>query len=97
MAASAATTGELRMTADETLTWYSAQPGVEYGFCNRCGSSLFWRADDKPDSVSICAGTLDSTVGLTTAGVLFDAEIADYILERPDVETHALDRSPSSP
>jgi len=93
MAATAANADELRFTHDETLTWYSAQPGVHYGFCNRCGSTLFWKADDKPAAVSICAGTVDQPTGLTTAGVLFDDEVADYILERPDVETHRLDRA----
>lgn len=92
MAATAADVDDLSYTADETLTWYSAQPGVHYGFCNRCGSTLFWKADDKSATVSICAGTLDDTSGLTTAGVLFDDEVAGYILERPAVETHPLDR-----
>lgn len=93
MAATSAKPADLTFTSDETLTWYSAQPGVHYGFCNRCGATLFWKADDKADSISICAGTVDMPTGLTTTGVLFDDEIADYILERPPVATHPGDRN----
>lgn len=92
MAASAAASADVVFSADETLTWYSAQPLVHYGFCNRCGSTLFWKAEDKPGSLSICAGTLDQPTGLTTSLVLFGDDIADYILERPPVETFGGDR-----
>src|SRR4051812_42815359 len=50
-------------TAD-TLRWYRAD-GRERGFCDRCGASLFWRADGSP-AVSVAAGTLDPPTGLTT-------------------------------
>lgn len=92
MAASAAAADDLVFAESETLCWYSAQPLVHYGFCNRCGSTLFWKADDKPETVSICAGTLDQPTGLTTTLVLFGDEVADYIVERPAVETFGRDR-----
>lgn len=92
MAATSAAADDVRFESEETLTWYSAQPLVSYGFCGRCGSTLFWKSDDKPGRLSICAGTLDQPTGLTTEGVLFGDEVADYIAERPDVETFAGDR-----
>lgn len=92
MAATSANAADVAFESDGTLTWYSAQPGVEYGFCSTCGSTLFWRSADKGDRLSISAGTLDHPTGLTTGGVLFGAEIGDYIIERPAVPTFPGDR-----
>ncbi|MCP4222611.1 MAG: GFA family protein [Actinomycetia bacterium] len=92
MAASAAPSDQFAFEADSSLTWYSHQPDVEYGFCRQCGSSLFWRSEGRPQEISICAGTLDDTAGLTTAGVLFKAEAAGYITVHPDVPTEEFDR-----
>lgn len=92
MAATSAARDSVVFDADSTLAWYSAQPLVHYGFCGRCGSTLFWRAEDKSDNLSICAGTLDQPTGLTTTGVLFDDEKADYIVTSPPVETFPGDR-----
>lgn len=91
MAATRAALTDVVFEADETLRWFSNQPGVEYGFCARCGSTLFWRAADKADYLSICAGSLDQPTSLTTAGVLFRAVAADYITEHPDVPTSDYD------
>ena len=85
MAASQAETTDVAFTSDTGLKWFSRQPGVSYGFCGTCGSTMFWRADDKEDRLSICAGTLDHPTGLTTIGVLFRTEAADYITAHPDV------------
>jgi len=81
MAATAAHPSQVRFDADETLTWYSPDPTsatVEYGFCRRCGSSLFWRAAAIADQLSICAGTLDQPTGLTTTRAWWVAEAPDY-------------------
>lgn len=79
MAASSASVMDVRFEAEETLTWYDRGGGIEYGFCSNCGSSLFWRAPDKPDDLAICAGTLNQPTGLSTEGILFAAELADYL------------------
>ena len=91
MAAAQVRVADVVIGPDETLRWDSHQPGVEYGFCGKCGSSLFWRAADKPEILSICAGTLDQPTGLTTTQVLFRAEAADYITVHPDVPTEDYD------
>jgi hypothetical protein len=78
MAATAAAPADLRFSADETLAWYSPDTTVEYGFCNRCGSSLFWRRIQNVDHISICAGTLDSPTGLSTTRAWWVAEASDY-------------------
>jgi hypothetical protein len=54
-------TSAFRLGKDETLAWYVDVNGRERGFCNRCGSILFWRSS--PDSISVSAGALDSPPG----------------------------------
>lgn len=93
MAAAGAATADVEFSADETLAWYERVPGVEYGFCSSCGSSLFWRASDKPGHLSICAGTLDQPTGLVTDGILFASEAGDYHALEPHVPTWTLDRN----
>lgn len=92
MAATAAPVADVEFTSTETLTWYERVEGVEYGFCNRCGSTLFWRSADKAAHLSICAGTLDQPTGLDTDGILFAAEAGDYHQLEPGIPTWNLDR-----
>lgn len=61
----------------ESLRWYSAVPGYRRGFCDRCGSSLFFEESGK-DRVSIAAGSLDEPQGLRIAAHIFTAEAGDY-------------------
>ena len=41
------------------LAWYASSAAAQRGFCKHCGSSLFWRNNNRP-STSIMAGTLDN-------------------------------------
>ena len=86
MAATAANVTDLTIR-DESLQWYDATDTRQYGFCGECGSTLFWRAAEKPDTVSIAAGTLDPPTGLVTATAIFTADASDYhILDRTLVQ-----------
>lgn len=85
MAATAAHPDHVTFVIDTTLAWYSPDPTVEYAFCNRCGSTLFWRAGAIPDKLCIAAGTLDQPTGLRTVKAWWVAEAGDYH-ERPAVE-----------
>jgi len=93
LAATGADSESVSFVADLTLSWYSHQPDVEYGFCNQCGSSLFWRTHTRPGQTSICVGSLDDTGDLSVAGVLYRAEAGAYIAAHPDVPTEDYDRS----
>lgn len=84
MAATQTQRSALRFERNDTLQWYEVDT-VGYGFCNRCGSSLFWRADGLPDVISICAGTLDPPTGLRTIEVLFTSTASDYQALDPNV------------
>jgi hypothetical protein len=97
MAASQAATDDLRLDAEGTLRWYvpDDEPQVAYGFCRRCGGSVFWRARGAT-TTSICAGTLDQPTGLSTAGELFAADAGDYRHRTPPFCSYPADRLPGS-
>jgi hypothetical protein len=78
MAATACHPDNLVFESDATLAWYSPDDTVQYGFCNRCGSSLFWRAHAIADKICITAGTLDQPTGLRTTRAWWVAEAGDY-------------------
>lgn len=92
MAATAADVEHVRFESDSTLRWYDSTATVQYGFCATCGSTLFWRASDKPTHLSITAGTLDQPTGLTTTISLFGAEAGDYHRLDDSVDTFPGDR-----
>ena len=92
MAATATDADALVLMADESLRWYDSTDTVQYGFCSSCGSTLFWRAADKPDHISITAGTLDPPTGLTTTLALFGDHASDYHQLDRTIETVAEDR-----
>ena len=80
MAASNCGTDEITFESDDTLNWYRPEeyPTVAYGFCTRCGSSLFWKKDVAPDRVSVCAGAVDPPTGLSTVHVVHLEDASDY-------------------
>ena len=93
MAATAADASHVTITDEaKLLTWYERTPEVHYGFCRQCGSSLFWRATNKPQHLSITAGTLDQPTGLRTTLALFGDEAGDYHHLDTAIETLAGDR-----
>ncbi len=76
MAATSASAADLAISG-AALRWHSIGT-VQYGFCGECGSTLFWRATDEPERVSIAAGTLDPPTRLSTKSALFTADASDY-------------------
>ncbi len=92
MAATATETDSLHFEANDTLRWYDSTDTVQYGFCSVCGSTLFWRAADKPGHISVAAGTLNPPTGLHTTLALFGDEASDYHRLDPSIETVGQDR-----
>ena len=86
LAATAARPEHVSFESDETLRWYRPDDTVAYGFCARCGSSLFWTAKEIPDKLCITAGTLDQPTGLSTAKAWWVAEAGDYFARAPGVQ-----------
>lgn len=60
-----------------SLKWYQSSPGAKRGFCDNCGSSLFWEGVDEP-LLSIAAGSLNEPTGLRLAVHSWTSESADY-------------------
>ncbi|MBS0367183.1 MAG: GFA family protein [Proteobacteria bacterium] len=77
LAATAARRGHFTLAASEGLRWYSASPHARRGFCERCGSTLFWEGEGR-DYISIAAGSLDDSSGLAIAAHIFTADKGGY-------------------
>ena len=78
MAATSARTDDVTITDSGSLVWFSPEPSVQYGFCGRCGSSLFWRTLARPERLSITAGSIDQPTGLRTTTAWWTSEHGDY-------------------
>ena len=50
---------ELTWLSKSTLGEYQSSAGCLRGFCNNCGSPLFWRKDQKDAEVELAVGTFD--------------------------------------
>jgi hypothetical protein len=77
LASTSCAKNDLRMVQSATLAWYRASPVARRGFCNQCGSTLFW-SPDKGDDISIAVGCLENTASLTAEGHIFCADKGDY-------------------
>ena len=75
----------LHITKGDTLTWYQSSPEAQRGFCNKCGSSMFWRCDADKGATSVMSGTLDGQTGIVTAEHIFTAFKGDYYEIEADV------------
>jgi len=78
LAATACHRDDVIIESDETLSWYRPADEIKYGFCHRCGGTVFWHTDANPESVSIAAGMLDSPTELETHFALNTDEASDY-------------------
>ena len=66
---------------EDGLKWYRSvkdeTPNVYRGFCQECGSSLFWDPRDMTN-ISIAAGSLDPPTNLKTICHVYAAQAGDY-------------------
>lgn len=77
MAATAARRRDFQLTSAAELSWYAASEEARRGFCARCGSTLFWDGVGR-DYISIAAGSLDDSSGLTVACHIYVANKGGY-------------------
>lgn len=59
------------------VTWYAASGMAKRGFCPRCGSFLFWKANDE-DTMSFALGALEAPTGLRLEKHIFVRDKGDY-------------------
>ncbi|SFT92596.1 GFA family protein [Sedimentitalea nanhaiensis] len=68
---------DLRLTAQDSLRWYSASDTARRGFCGTCGAFLFWQHNDE-DTISVAMGALEAPTELRLARHIFVADKGDY-------------------
>lgn len=73
---------------DGTLSWYQSSPEAKRGFCNQCGSSLFWKDSAELNRISVMSGTIDGSTGVTTEKHIFVADKGDYYDIAGDAPQH---------
>ena len=79
VAATRASKDDFIFVEDRGLRWFVSSSFARRGFCQFCGSSLFWeRTDDEENRISIMAGTLDQPSGLSTVENIFVEDAGDY-------------------
>jgi hypothetical protein len=68
---------KMRFTNDQGLAWYKSSDFAKRGFCNKCGSSLFYHINGE-ENISIAAGCLDQPTGLKVSKHIFVKDKGDY-------------------
>lgn len=76
-AATATRKESFELLEDRGLKWYRSSEMARRGFCQECGSNLFWVADGA-DQISILAGTIDGSTALRTAMHISVESKSDY-------------------
>lgn len=61
---------DFELTSQETLAWYPSSAWAQRGFCNRCGTALFWKENDG-DAISILVGSFDEDPDLVVGEQIF--------------------------
>ena len=84
-----ATAADLTLLCADGLRWYRSSDSAERGFCERCGSNLFWRPLAEPLRISIAAGSITGPTGLSVSRHIFVADRGDYYAI-PSDETQVL-------
>lgn len=70
---------ELRapVISGDSLRWFASSDEAERGFCDICGSSLFWREQGSLRTV-VAAGAVQPPTGLRLQGHIYVADKGDY-------------------
>ncbi len=76
-AATSAPHDKITLREDRGLKWFRSSEWAQRGFCQSCGSSVFWKMDDRED-MSIAAGSLDDATGLKTKKHICMATKGEY-------------------
>jgi hypothetical protein len=77
VAATACATSNLTIQPTEHLRWYQSSAEAQRGFCDVCGSNVFWKPTDG-SRMCIMAGTLDTPTGLKGVAHIFADDKGDY-------------------
>ncbi|WP_254054252.1 GFA family protein [Sphingorhabdus sp. EL138] len=67
----------LTVEGDENLRWYQSSEKVRRGFCETCGSFLFWDPVGR-ETIAVSMGTFDGPTQTKLSGHIFVADKGDY-------------------
>jgi hypothetical protein len=70
-------TGNVEIKGEDNMTWFSASPAGERGFCATCGSHLFWRSLSD-DEMTILPATVDEPSNLHVVQHIFLEDKGGY-------------------
>ena len=68
---------DVTFTEDEGLVWFASSAHAKRGFCNQCGSSLFYRQNGE-EGLAIAAGCIDDDGDLEIGRHIFVADKGRY-------------------
>ena len=77
VAATACARADLFVLLEASVKWYQSSAIARRGFCETCGSQLFWDPVGT-DRMCIMAGAIDAPTGLTAAEHIFVSSKGDY-------------------
>lgn len=77
VAATACAISRLKIECLEHLRWYRSSAEAQRGFCDVCGSNVFWKPT-RGSTISIMAGTLDMPAGLKAVAHIYVGNKGDY-------------------
>jgi hypothetical protein len=64
------------LRGEEQLSWHESSPGAERGFCQKCGSSLFFRSQRWAGELHIALGCINGKIDRQPqANVFFDNHV----------------------
>jgi hypothetical protein len=69
--------GQVSFTrGEDQLSWYESSPGAQRGFCQQCGSSLFFRSENWAGELHIALACINDPIDRQPqANVFFDSHV----------------------
>ena len=67
------------LEGQQELTWYASTPGAQRGFCNNCGSSLFFKSGKWAGEIHVALGSLDSSIDRKPQAHVFHDTHVDWM------------------
>jgi hypothetical protein len=77
MSATACAENDLIFSRQDGLKWFRSSDIARRGFCQECGSALFWKRDGS-DMISLSAGSIDGPTEAPLEGHIFCGSAGDY-------------------
>ncbi|MDE0588974.1 GFA family protein [Halocynthiibacter sp. C4] len=68
----------LNITDASSLKWFQSSAKVRRGFCETCGSSLFWEPLNNSGKIAVAMGAIDHPTEIKLGMHIFTAEKGDY-------------------